>query len=44
MKKLLIILLLLTNLLGSYAQSTSKESGKAYEYLQNERHKAELVL
>ncbi len=43
-KTLSITLLLFTNLLGLYAQNTSVESGKAYEYLQNERKRADLVL
>lgn len=43
-KTLSTLVLLLTNLLISYAQHTSLESGKAYEYLQGERHKADFVL
>ena len=43
-KTLSTLLLFLTNLLCLYAQHTSVESGKAYEYLQGERHKHDLVL
>ena len=43
-KTLSTLLLFLTNLLCLYAQHTSVESGKAYEYLQGERQKHDLVL